>query len=283
MATGEDIRRARPLLGTFVEIAVGGAPAPAMEAAVEAAFAAVAEVHRLMSPHDPASDVSRINRATAGDLISVHPWTFRVLAIAATLHRDSGGLFDVSAGPGHRPAGGAVALLSGNQVRRRRPCVVDLGGIAKGFAVDCAIAMLRRHAMPYGVVNAGGDLAAFGATWHSVHLRDPRDPRRMMLRVGMRDAALASSGGRFDPAQSGMPSSPAVIDPRTGRPAADILGATVRAPSCVLADALVKVVMIAGESAGGLLDRYGASGLFVSRSGELHVRGHWQDAVRLAA
>jgi thiamine biosynthesis lipoprotein len=282
MGTNDDIRRARPLLGTFVEIAVAGAPVPAMEAPVEEAFGAVAEVHRLMSPRDPASDVSRINRAGSRGAVAVHPWTFRVLACAAALHRASGGLFDVTAGSSHL-LGSAVALLPGNRVRLRRPCVIDLGGIAKGFAVDRAVAVLRRHGVPRGIVNAGGDLAAFGTSPHPVHIRDPRDPQRMMLCVAIREAALASSGGRFDPAASSSSSSPTVIDPRTGQPAAAALGATVRASSCMVADSLAKVVMIAGEAATGLLQDHGASALFVSRGGELHVWGDWQDAVRLAA
>jgi thiamine biosynthesis lipoprotein len=283
MDAADDIRRARPQLGTFVEIAVGGAPAPAIEAAVEAAFAAVAEVHRLMSPDEPASDVSRINRGAGRSAVVVHPWTLRVLAFAAALHRSSGGVFDVTAGSIYPPAGAAVALLPGNRVHLRNPCRIDLGGIAKGFAVDRAIAVLRRHAMPRGLVNAGGDLAAFGAGPHAVHLRDPRDPRQTMLQVAIRDAAVASSGGRFDPAVSSAPESPDTIDPRTGQPAGTVLGATVRAPSCMVADALAKVVMIAGEAASELLRDHGASALFVSRSGELHFWGEWQDAVRLAA
>jgi thiamine biosynthesis lipoprotein len=283
MGTNDAIRRARPLLGTFVEIAVADAPAPAMEAAVEAAFGAVAEVHRLMSPHDPASDVSRINRSASRGAVAVHPWTFRVLAFAAALHRTSGGLFDVTAGSNHPPLGSAVALQPGNRIRLRRPCVIDLGGIAKGFAVDRAVAVLRRHGVPRGIVNAGGDLAAFGTSPHPVHVRDPRDPRRMMLRVAIGEAALASCSGRFDPAASSSSSSPAVIDPRTGHSAAAALGATVRASSCMVADALAKVVMIAGEAASGLLQDHGASALFVSSGGELHGWGDWQDAVRLAA
>jgi FAD:protein FMN transferase len=70
------IRRARPLLGTFVEIAISGTGRAAMEEAVEAAFATVAEVHRLMSFQDPASDVALLNRKAAERAIVVHPLTF---------------------------------------------------------------------------------------------------------------------------------------------------------------------------------------------------------------
>src|SRR5882724_1081294 len=93
MATGSDsIRRARPLLGTFVEIGVTGEAAFAMEAAVDAAFEAVANVHRLMSFHAADSDVSRLNRQAGLRPTRVHAWTFEVLEAAVEMHRRSNGI-----------------------------------------------------------------------------------------------------------------------------------------------------------------------------------------------
>src|SRR5215831_4299546 len=98
-AARDSLRRARPLLGTFVEIAASGAASADMEDAVEAAFAAVARVHRLMSFHDPGSDVSRLNREAKAGAVAVDPWTFEVLEIAQDLHRRSGGAFDIAVAP----------------------------------------------------------------------------------------------------------------------------------------------------------------------------------------
>jgi FAD:protein FMN transferase len=301
--TPDKMRRARPLLGTFVEIAVADAPPAEMEAAVEAAFAAVATVHRLMSVHDEASDIGRLNRDAFDHPVAVHPWTFEVLDIALDLHRRSAGVFDVGIAPALQalgllprrddemplpsavPRGGdAIALLSGGSVHfRDRGVRIDLGGIAKGYAVDRAVEVLRRCGMGEGAVNAGGDLAAFGPHPHTVHVRDPRHPQRPMCEVGLRDAALASSAGRFDPLWSGEPGGSAVIDPHTGALVHGVIGATIRAPSCVVADALTKVVMATGESAGALLESYGASALFVTTAGGVHVTADWQDGVHLAA
>jgi thiamine biosynthesis lipoprotein len=97
MAAAADIRRARPLLGTFVEITA--AHAPALEAAVEAAFAAVATVHRLMSFHEPDSDVGRLNRHAAADAVRIHDWTYEVLEVALDIHHCSGGTFDITVAP----------------------------------------------------------------------------------------------------------------------------------------------------------------------------------------
>jgi thiamine biosynthesis lipoprotein len=175
-------------------------------------------------------------------------------------------------------------LLPENQVRFAGHGVrIDLGGIAKGFAVDCAIEALRRHGVTDGLVNAGGDLAAFGPRSHAIDIRDPRHPDRALCRVDLSNAALASSAGQFDPLRSGQASSSAVIDPVTGRPSHAIHGATVCAPRGVIADALTKVVMNAGEGAAALLEHYGASALFVSAQGCIHITADWNNEVRLAA
>jgi thiamine biosynthesis lipoprotein len=296
------IRRARPLLGTFVDIGVAGAPPSAAEPAIEAAFAAVARVHRCMSFHERASDLSRINREARERAVRVDPWTFAVLQAALDLNRRSAGAFDVAVAPAlqrmgvlPRPADEApsaaacasaddIELLDGCRVRFRRPgMAIDLGGIAKGFAVDRAVDALREHAMPSGLVNAGGDLKAFGPQPHTVHVRDPRDAGRLICAVELREEALATSGGRFDPFRSGNPLATTIIDPATGRPAQAAAGATVRAASCMIADALTKVVTVAPERASALLDRFAAGALVVLADGDIRISRHWRDTVRLAA
>jgi FAD:protein FMN transferase len=296
------VRRAQPLLGTFVEITVTGASTASMHAAVDDAFAAVAMVHQLMSFHDAASDVSRVNRRAAAEAVRVHPWTYEVLEAAADLHRRSDGVFDVAIAPELQGLGllppppdemprmtrsgtaGAIELLADRHVRFAEPGVrIDLGGIAKGFAVDRAIGVLVGAGMIGGLVNAGGDLRSFGIDGHRVHLRDPRDPRRALGTITVNDVALATTGGRFDPFLEAGPRRSAVIDPRCREAVPAILGATVRAPSCVLADALTKVVMLAGESALTVLDQYAAGAMFSSPDGTVTTTSDWVDALPPAA
>ena len=93
--TSTSLRRARPLLGTFVEIDVADAEECDAEGAVEAAFAVVTEVHRLMSFHEADSDVSRLNRSASRGAVSIHPWTYEVLQMAAEMNRRSAGAFDI--------------------------------------------------------------------------------------------------------------------------------------------------------------------------------------------
>src|SRR6202035_4754068 len=93
------IRRARPLLGTFVEIAVAGAAPSDADCAIAAGFAAAARVHRLMSFHEPESDVSRLNREASGQAVAVDPWAFGVLETALDLNRRSNGAFEIAVAP----------------------------------------------------------------------------------------------------------------------------------------------------------------------------------------
>jgi FAD:protein FMN transferase len=289
------MRRARPLLGTFVDISVDGTALVDMTTAVEAAFAAVERVHCLMSFHDPDSDVSRLNRDAAAQAVAVDPWTHQVLAAAVDLNRRSNGLFDVTVAsvlqrrgllPGLPPPDAtlaaprdAIEMLPDRRIRFLHPGTrIDLGGIAKGFAVDRAVDVLRAHGVPLGVVDAGGDLAAFGPAAAPIHIRDPRDPRRAMACISIMDEALASSGGRFDPVNAPDVTTSAVVDTRTREPVRTIAGVTVRAPSCMLADALTKVLMSAGEEASALLDQIGAAALIVWADGEIRVSPSWQGA-----
>jgi thiamine biosynthesis lipoprotein len=322
-AASASIRRARPLLGTVVEIAVAGEAAAALEAAVDAAFDAVAAVHRLMSFHEWGSDVSRVNRNAAAHAVRVHKWTYEVLATAMDLHRRSAGAFDIAVAPAlqrlgllpqvsrlgvsmpgtrlphdgppwgergraAREAGAGphnlIQLLPGNEIRFADPAVqIDLGGIAKGFAVDRAVEALQRGGITDGLVNAGGDLRAFGPRSHPIDIRDPRQPERTLFRVTLADGALASSAGRFDPVRSRHRLASAVVDPLTAMPAQAVSGATVCAPCCMVADALTKVVMNAGEAAGTVLEHYGADALFVTSRGDAHMTANWKNEVHLAA
>ena len=84
------------MLGTFVEIQAFGTNAAELEDAVEAAFLAIAHVQRLMSFHDPESEVSRMNRDACYKRVRVHPWTWRVLKSAQEFSRNTNGIFDIT-------------------------------------------------------------------------------------------------------------------------------------------------------------------------------------------
>lgn len=254
-----EIRRCRPLLGTFVEIAVTGTSAEKLERALAGAFASVEQAHRLMSFYDPASDIARINRQAFQSRVVVHPWTWRVLQAAQRFARESSGVFDPTAArPGH--GNWADIVLEKNcAVRLRRRVTIDLGGIAKGFAVDRAVAALRKRNVRGGIVNAGGDLRVFGAAPRTVLVRNPRSPGEFSARVRVRNLAIASSATCFAP--------DALFDGRTRRHVARLLSVTIAARDCMTADALAKIVFTLRENAAPVLRRYRAHALILDRTG----------------
>jgi FAD:protein FMN transferase len=297
-SASSSLRRAKPLLGTFVEITATGLPAADGEAAVEAAFEAIALIHDLMSFHEPLSDVSRINRTEPNEIVIVHPWTFAVLEAAAEVNRHSGGVFDICVAPalqelgllpGRRAreqlrpqldgSGGAIALMPGCRVSRASAGVgIDLGGIAKGFAIDRAVDTLHRHGVASGLVNAGGDIGAFGPEEHRVDIRDPADRSRRLCHIGLRNGAVASSANAACATRSQVMPGSHIIDPRDCKPTGFLLGASVIAASGTIADALTKVVMIEGAAALPVLARYGASALIMSPTGDVQTTADWPKA-----
>jgi len=276
-----EVRRCRPLLGTFVGIQAFGTNFAKLEGAVDAAFLAIAQVHRLMSFHDPESDVSCMNRDACSKLVRVHPWTWRVLKSAQEFSHNTEGIFDVTmAGQlvnwNYLPRCNArfgrgswrdIVLEANGHVRFRRPLLIDFGGIAKGFAVDRAVETLKRNRVVAGIVNAGGDLRVFGSASQVVHLRHPAQPKRAAGAVRLRERAIATSGIYFARTKNrGRCVSP-MLNGRTGRAARDLISVTVGAANCMTADALTKVVFAMREQAAPLLARYSADALLLEQNG----------------
>lgn len=265
------MRRCRPLLGTYVEIDCDRA------AAIEAAFAAVARVHRLMSAHEPASELSRINRLAHREPVQVSGDTAAVLEQALHWSRRSDGAFDVvRAGaralhqrrlPLHRgqprPDDGSdhsVVQLRGRAVTLDSPGCLDLGGIAKGYAVDLAIAALRHGGASFGLVNAGGDLRAFGPEPHRITVVDPAH-RREAFAIELRDAAVATSAG--------LPASPGLSFDHLPDTRAEWTSVTITAAEACTADCLTKIAWALGPDAAPLLVEVGAEAVAIRADGRL--------------
>ena len=298
---GIDLRRCRPLLGTLVEITIRSHKSSGVDAIVDAAFDEIAQVHRLMSFHDDDSDVTRFNRSEFGTDVQLDPRTYDVLRLASELHFFSAGAFDINVAShlrrhgllpglpsdssvGQSSTGDGVSLLPDYFARKTRSNVsIDVGGIAKGYAVDRAIALLRDQGVGSALVNAGGDLAVLGGQAWPITVRDPRAPDRVLCEIALASSAVASSGGLFDPISGVLQGRHSIVDPSTGMPSADLAGATVYASSCMLADALTKVVMLKGEDSHAILTRYDASALAVSTSGHVLCTPDWPRGAEHAA
>jgi len=259
------VRRAQPFLGTLVDVTVEADDRRAALEASSRAFAEVARIHALMSFHSGDSDVSRLNGASVGEAVDVSAETAEVLHLALDLALASESAFDctvaaelVSMGLLPRPPGEAPSLprwrLSGRTVTKDAPSWIDLGGIAKGYAVDRAVETLIACGARSGLVNAGGDLRHAGSGEATIHLRSPERPGILETALTIRNAALASSS------TSGLEASPIspLVDGARRTPLARGGGVSVLAPTCILADALTKVVLARRDPQDPLLAQRGA-------------------------
>jgi thiamine biosynthesis lipoprotein len=246
--------RARPLLGTLVaiQVVVPDAGDGRALAAIDEAFAAVEAIHHAMSAHSPGSDLAKLAHARRGCAIALSPHTCAVLRAAKHWTRLSSRAFDpVRAGArlarrGVRPgiAGGAddcgslagLEFAGDSTVIPDGPLPLDLGGIAKGYAVDQAVAILRAHGVQSALVNAGGDLRAFGDRTWPIDIRHPSSGPLTTRLLRLKEGAVATSvpGGEF------------VAKRRTR---ARWHCASVQARDCMTADALTKWALQAGEPA----------------------------------
>ncbi len=217
-----------------------------------------------MSVHRPDSDMSRLNAAPSRAWIRVNAHTARVLSTANRLFKSSAGAFDIRCGGAlvdwnylpapHRTrdcvstngAGSCPVEIRGLAVRRTGPSVLDLGGIAKGYAVDRAVASLRRCGIPSGFVNAGGDVRAFGPDRWPVALRDPRAPGRFVSTLTLKNRALATSGVYYSKKRIKRRWVSAIVDVRSGSPYLKNQSVSVISNTCMIADAMTKVLAIGG-------------------------------------
>jgi thiamine biosynthesis lipoprotein len=256
-----------------------GHDAESMNRAIESAFVAMERVEKLMSFFRPDSDVARLNRQAFREQVMVNADTFLVLEHGLALSRASNGAFDFTVAspllvqmvqrenaplPNLPGDWRDVELLPGNRVSFRRPLHLDLGGIAKGFAVDVAVDCLRATGVESGMVNAGGDLRAFGPRKYLVDIRHPAFPQAMAHRVELQGCALATSSPCFTETERNGQRVSHLVNPLDRSSLLGHRSVSVQAPECWLADGLAKVVFNAPLLAETLLEEFGAHAFVLS-------------------
>ena len=248
-------RHSFPAMGTQVELLLDAEPSAESELALAGAEQEFERLEALLSRFRPDSELSALNRLgvleAGDDLVTV-------TRLALEARDRTGGRFDptvhdalVAAGYDRtfdevlpdgevgepRPCGGGVRI-DGGRIELEPGFRLDLGGIAKGYAVDRARAILER-AGPC-LVNAGGDLAGSGRLWPvGVETADGE------ITLGLEDGALATSGRDRRRWRRGGEEAHHLIDPTTGAPAAgDLLRVTAVAPTAVEAEVLAKAIFL---------------------------------------
>ncbi len=270
------VERARPLLGTRVAIRVRGLPEGRAHRAIDAAFREIAQIHARMSFHEPGSDISRLNREAFHRPVAVDPRTVEVLEWSRRMGERSRGSFDITVATqlvdwgvlpppdcAHRPdregSWRDVEILANGTVRFHRPVWIDLGGIAKGYAVDRAVECLRRWGAPQCCVNAGGDLRVWGPRMERIRLDWTPTGALVLPILELENASVASSSGQPDHRRHLHRLRGPHVHGRRRSPVGARSFVAVVAEQCVVADALTKVVLAQGTRSENALRHYGAS------------------------
>lgn len=286
-------------MGTAVRVELWSDDPAAGHAAAAAVMAEMHRIDRAMSPVKPDSELARINRDAAREAVPLSEEMTVLIDRALGFSRLSGGAFDItyaSAGQlydyraGRRPDEAALAaaraaigwqhLLLDRKARTlrfaREGMRIDLGGFAKGHAVDNAVAILRRHRIAHAFVAAGGDSRVIGdrrgRPW-SIGIRHPRRAGEVVAVLPLEDVALSTSGDyeRFFDDEAGVRHHH-LIDPRTGTSPRAVHSVTILAPDGLTAEALSKTVFVLGVEAGlrHVQQLPGVDAVVVDAQGTLH-------------
>jgi thiamine biosynthesis lipoprotein len=255
-------------------------------------------VDRTMSPYKPESELSRINRHAGAGPVAVSRELFDLIERSIAFSRLSDGAFDITfASAGHlydyrqrvRPSDAQLAQARASigyrhlllepragTVQFARPGVrIDLGGFAKGYAVDRGVQILRERGIAHGIVSAGGDSRVLGdrrgRPW-TIGVRDPRRPGMLAAVLPLKDVAISTSGDYeryFD--EDGVRYHH-VLDPSTGRSAQGVQSVTILAPDGLTSEGLSKSVFVMGLERGmRLIDSQpGVDAMVVDSAGVLH-------------
>ena len=253
-----------------------GPDAATLPPAVEAALDEVDRIDRLMSHYRPESPLSRLNREAADGPVAVDLELFDFLADCMRYSRESGGAFDVTVGPrmkawgffrgeGRLPSAVELSEVRGKigfahvtldarerTVRFDRAGVeLDLGGIAKGYAVDRAVSVLRSRGIKAALVSAGGStIYGLGAPperrgWE-VTIQDPVHANRVASKSLLRDRALSVSGSYEKSFEVAGVRYGHIMDPCTGRSVTDVLSVAILTGSGTAGDALDDAFFVLG-------------------------------------
>jgi thiamine biosynthesis lipoprotein len=290
--------REAAIMGTSIRVELWERDAAAAAAAMTEVMDEMHRIDRAMSPHKPDSELSRINRDAAAGPVATSPEMCRLLARALDYSRLSDGAFDITfASVGRlydyrervRPDAAALAQAraaigyrhlevdeQAGTVRFGRPGMcIDLGGFAKGHAVENAAGLLRRRGIDQAIVTAGGDsrlLGDHGGRPWTIGVRDPRRPGELAAVLPLRDVAVSTSGDYERYFEEDGVRFHHILDPRTGVSPDRVRSVTTIAADGLASEALSKCVFVLGVADGLRLvqSQPGADAVVVDAAGALH-------------
>ena len=287
-------------MGTVIEVKIpyrAGEDTGRLDEAAGKALAEAERVERLFSVYKDDSEISRINHLTAGEPLAIDPEVYRLIARSIEYSKTTDGAFDITVGPltrlwssarssGKLPGEAAVAaalekvgyyniVLDSARTSiafLKDGMSLDMGGVAKGYATDRAVEVLKDNGVTSAIVNMGGDLYCLGrrspTTQWTIGIRHPRDKKKLFMQVDLRDRAVDTSGDyeKFFTVAGKRYSH--IIDPRTGYPAASgVVSASVIDKSAAAADMLATALCVLGRPGLAAVETEEAAAVMVTEQG----------------
>jgi thiamine biosynthesis lipoprotein len=292
------VRRTQFVMGTLVEITLGEDDTAKTQQAMDLAFDEMSRLENLMSTHLPDSEISRLNQQAGKGYTLLSQEVLIVIKRALIWGHKTSGAFDISIGPvvklwrftDENPTVPPPAILqqaakSVNyknvqiddvMVRLSKPgMALHLGAIAKGYAVDSAMAVLKNNGIQNAMINAGGDLAVIGnralnKPW-KIGLQHPRKPEQLIASFNLAEGSVATSGDYQRYFIHDKKRYHHILNPDDGKPARGLISATVITVNTMDADALATGVFVMGAEKGMQLieSLTGAEALLILESGEI--------------
>jgi thiamine biosynthesis lipoprotein len=265
-------------MGTLVEISIQESNKKLAQKAFNKSFNEMSRLEKIMSSYLPDSELTRFNSLAGGEVkVPVSPDLLKVVQRGVYWGKLSNGAIDISIGPAiklwefnsERPIipdkknlVDAVKfinykdiIIEGNSISlKKKGMSLNLGAIGKGFAVDQAIRELKKLGIKSGLINAGGDLRAFGLItgkrpWH-VGIQHPRKPEQIIVSLDIKDKGIATTGDYQRYFIKNKARYHHILNPQNGWPTNKTISATVVADTVMDADALSTALFILGTKKG---------------------------------
>lgn len=298
-------KRALKLMGSRFDITVVAENQEKADVYTDLAIAEITRIERMISSWDPGSQTSAINRQAGIKPVQVDTELFDLINRSLLISQLTDGAFDITYAsmdhiwkfdgsmndmPEAEDITASVSLVGYQKIvldpdqhtvfLPEKGMKIGFGAIGKGYAADKARALLKQQGVPSGIINASGDLTAWGhqpggKPW-KVAITNPMDKTKSFGLLDIQEKAVVTSGDYEKYITLDGVRYSHIIDPRTGYPAKGILSATVFAPKAELADALATAVFVMGVETG--IDRInqlpGIECIIVDDKGNLHKSAH---------
>lgn len=304
-ARGQWLVRDEAIMGTAIRVELWSEDVAAGRAAAEAVIQEMHRIDRAMSPYKDDSELSRINREAFASPVPVSHEMFALLQRAVQFSQLSDGAFDITyAAVGHLYDYRRGVLPAPEQLARAREAVgfrylvldattrsvrfaregmrIDLGGFAKGHAVDNCAALLRECGIAHAMVSAGGDSRVIGdrrgRPW-TVAVRDPRRADAIVAVVPLKDTSISTSGDYERFFERDGVRHHHLIDPKTGSSPRSVRSVTILAADGLTCEALSKCVFVSGLKGMRWVESLpGVDAIVVDAAGALHVTSGLMDS-----